>query len=141
MMTGPSIHLSWSELACKDGTPYPALWRADRAIILGIEYEKVRANCGGVPLVVGSAYRTPVYNLKVGGKKNSQHPEGRALDLYPPTGMMIDEFYERIHSVAMLESSAIYGLGLYPTFVHMDVRPGPRFVVWRGVRAWAELKS
>lgn len=142
-MNGPSIHLSWAELACKDAarTPYPEEWRDDRAVVLAAEFEVVRHDCGDVPIEVLSAYRTPTHNRKVGGKPNSQHPEGRALDLKNPKHLTLDEFYRIIHARASMVESRIFGLGLYPTFVHMDVRPGPRFVVWRGSRAWAELKT
>ncbi len=124
-MTGPSAHLSWSELACRDRirTPYPLDWRETRAVELAEAFEALRAAVG-LPLVVLSAYRTRAYNRAVGGAPNSQHLQGRALDLAPPDG------WSPIALLAVTQDiPAIRGLGLYDTFVHIDVRPAPR-VVW-----------
>lgn len=143
MSLGPSPHLTWKELACKDGTPYPAVWRPSRAVTLAAEFEAVRALVGR-PVRIGSAYRTPAHNKAIGGAARSQHVEGRALDLYPPTGVSVQQLYDLVRARAREEASAIYGIGKYPTFVHMDVRP-PRpdgkLTVWAGVRAWAEVKT
>lgn len=84
-VTSPSEHLSWKEMACRDGTPYPAEWEK-RALILGRAFEAIRAECGGKPIKVLSAYRPKTYNFRVGGMRASQHIEGRALDLRPPAG-------------------------------------------------------
>lgn len=143
-MNGPSPHLSWSELACKDAlrTPYPAEWRGDRAVALAREFESIRTAIGA-PIRIGSAYRTPEHNRAIGGAKDSQHVQGRALDLYPPTGWTIARFYAAIRAIAGDERSAIGGLGLYPTFVHIDIRPlvNNRLVAWRGQHeAWTEEK-
>lgn len=139
-MNGPSPHLSWAELACKDGTPYPATWRETRAVMLAVEFERIRAAVGA-PIRVGSAYRTAAHNRRIGGAKFSQHVEGRALDLYPPDGWTMPRFYGVVREVALRPESAIYGLGLYPTFVHVDVRQPPatgQVIAWRGGRAWAD---
>lgn len=143
MMYGPSPHLLWSELACKDGTPYPAKWRQTRAVVLAAEFEAIRALVGK-PIVIGSAYRTPEHNRRSGGARHSQHVEGRALDLYPPRGWDVDRFFVTIARHVRQPTSHVYGLGKYPTFVHIDIRPipaGDRLIVWHGSRAWAELKQ
>ena len=141
-MNGPSPHVSWAELGCKDGTPYPLGWRATRAGELAKAFEAVR-EAVGQPIVIGSAYRTPDYNRRVGGAPLSQHVQGRALDLYPPNGWDINTFYKAVRNVALSKTSPIRGLGRYPTFVHIDVRPRAdgKVTVWTGTRAWAELKD
>jgi len=140
-MTGPSAHLSWAELACHDGTPYPEEWRTTRAVVLSHAFEMVRFAVGGA-IRIGSAYRTPEHNASIGGAKRSQHCQGRALDMYPPATMTIDEFYAVVRRVALSPTSPIHGLGRYPTFVHIDIRDREdgRVTVWSGTRAWAELK-
>lgn len=130
-MNGPSKHLSWKELACKDGAAYPSMWRITRAIPLAEVFEAIRYACGDKPITVVSAYRTLSHNTKVGGAKTSQHMEGRALDLRPPYGMTVDEFYEKI--VELIERGImIRGLGKYRTFVHIDIRPTQKLARWSG---------
>lgn len=133
-MTGPSAHLSWSELACKDGTPYPEALRSTRAVDLAALFEAIRALCGGQPLTVSSAYRSPAHNRKIGGAPDSQHMQGRALDLKPPAGMTVPEFYERIWQ-ARDSLPKLGGIARYRTFVHVDTRPrapGQRLALWNG---------
>lgn len=142
MMNGPSKHLSWLELGCNDGTPYPVEWRDTRAVVLADAFERIRTAVG-MPIRIGSAYRTPDHNKHIGGAKDSQHMQGRALDLYPPSGLSIDSFYATIRGVALDPASPIHGLGRYPTFVHIDIRDrvDGGVTVWSGDRAWAELKQ
>jgi uncharacterized protein YcbK (DUF882 family) len=142
---GPSPHLRWSELACKDAarTPYPHEWMTTRAVELAREFEAIRAAVGA-PLLILSAYRTPEHNRHVGGAKASQHVQGRALDLRPPTGCTLDRFYALILERARRDDSALWGVGRYPAFVHIDTRPKPehgRLTVWRGSEAWTEGKE
>ena len=136
-MDGPSLHLTWLELACRDSarTPYPAKWRATRALLLAGVFEALR-DAVGLPLVVLSAYRTPEHNRAVGGARNSQHVEGRALDLLPPRGWKVTDLAAVAAAVP-----AIRGLGLYPTFVHIDVRPTERRAVWTGGRMAADVEA
>jgi len=137
-----SLHLTAKELACKDGTPYPGVW-IDRAVVLAAIFEEIRGACGDLPIRVGSAYRTEAHNARVGGAKHSQHLLGKALDLYPPPGMGLADFYKTIRRIALRPDCPVHGLGRYPTFVHVDIRDRAdrRVTVWSGTRAWAELKE
>lgn len=139
----PSPHLSLAEVACKDGTPYPPEWYSTRLVLLAAEFEAIRTACGNVPIVIGSAYRTPAWNAHVGGAVQSQHVEGRALDLYPPKGWTVAGLNWVVLSRAN-DRGVIGGVGLYATFVHMDIRPSlhrpeRRLVLWTGTRARAEV--
>lgn len=129
-MEGPSKHLTWAELQCKDGTPYPDKWRNNRAIDLALVFEDIRSFFGGKPIKVLSAYRTAKHNRSIGGAKFSQHLEGRALDLRPPQGVTLDQFYAGIKTNAV--RWGIHGLGKYLTFVHVDIRPHDKLVMWSG---------
>lgn len=135
-MRGPSAHLLWSELACHDGTEYPADWRMDRAVTLSATFEDVRDMLGGVPIVILSGYRTAAYNAHLeGAAQKSQHVEGRAIDIWHP---MISprEIFTRLRRAQQAGNLPLLGgLGLYKTFVHMDVRPKIRkgyLATWPG---------
>ena len=142
MSAGPSTHLSWKELACRDGTAYPAAFIADgRVHRLAAVFEAIRTACGGTPLLVLSAYRTPAHNRKVRGAKNSQHVHGRALDLRPPAGWTVAAFHARILQLARQELADIRGVGRYRTFVHVDIRPAARLVTWNGGAAAKESQA
>ncbi len=135
---GPSNHLSWPELACRAGAPYPAKWRGSRARILAVEFERLRELAGGKPIPIGSAYRTESHNRRVGGARKSQHVQGRALDL------LVSGVRRAILEAALFDrleepGCRIRGVGYYPWGIHIDVRPGKRLARWGGSRPAAEL--
>lgn len=131
---GPSPHLSWAELNCHDAgrTPYPIEWRESRAIPLALEFETIREMCAE-PIFVDSAYRTSAYNRAIGGAAASQHPQGRALDLRP-SSLSVARFYMICLERSETPGSLLRGLGAYPTFVHIDIRPALKLVRWNGKR-------
>jgi uncharacterized protein YcbK (DUF882 family) len=128
---GPSEHLSWAELACHDGTPYPEEWRADRAVQLAEAFEAIRAEAGGFPLLITSAYRTPEWNARVHGVPNSEHVEGRALDIVPIRGVSVQQLFEAAKRVRLRGKTKLAGLGRYFSFIHIDIRPGS-WATWGG---------
>jgi len=138
MSQGPSPHLSWPELGCKDGTPYPAQLRASTALILGVQFEYIRKELGDKPIKVGSAYRTRRHNRAVKGARNSQHIEGTALDLHCPSRIGLFGFLEVVLWIAH-EDGIIRGIGVYPWGIHVDVRPTERLFRWNGTRVAPEV--
>jgi hypothetical protein len=137
-VNGPSEHLSWAELECRDGAPYPKSWRSNRALVLAMEFEAIRALCGNKPIAVLSAYRTPTHNARVGGARSSQHLQGCALDLAPPEGMTVAAFADVINRRAEHLDSWIRGVGVYDGFVHIDTRESDEVIRWFGSRLRAE---
>ena len=99
------------EFACRDGSDpifiAPALAEVLQAIRSHFQQ----------PVTVSSGYRTPGYNKKVDGAAYSQHLCGTAADIQvkgiPPA--KVAAFAE-----TLLPDSG--GIGIYPTFVHVDVR-------------------
>ena len=130
-MDKPSAHVSWDELACKDGTEYPHMFRDDvtRLPNLMESFETLRAYLGDKPLVILSAYRTPQYNKKIGGAARSQHTEGRALDIRTPKGMKPRDLFNIL--VNLSNRTPIRGVGLYRWGCHIDVRPQQKLSVWK----------
>lgn len=75
----------------------------------------------GKPIRINSGYRSPEYNEKVGGVKKSQHLTGKAADMRV-LGMSPKQLHDVI--LELIDSKKIKqgGIGLYPTFVHYDIR-------------------
>jgi uncharacterized protein YcbK (DUF882 family) len=94
-------------------------------------FERIRS-LYGKPITVVSAYRTESHNRKIGGARHSQHLQGRALDIKPPKGIKISQFYNDIKNHA--SEFGIGGIGRYNTFVHIDVRHSSsgRLALWSG---------
>jgi uncharacterized protein YcbK (DUF882 family) len=71
----------------------------------------------GKPITISSGYRSPAHNAKVGGSPTSQHMGGKAADIQI-AGIAPQRVYDYMDKVIGWHG----GLGLYPTFVHIDVR-------------------
>jgi len=75
----------------------------------------------GKPITIISGYRSPAYNAKIDGAKQSQHMFARAGDI-KVAGMTPVQVYEAILKLIKEGKIEDGGLGLYTTFVHYDVR-------------------
>ena len=115
-----SKHLRLHEFACTDGSK-PVFLSQSLVDLL----ENVRTHYGK-PVHINSGYRTVSYNA---GLKNSspksQHCNGLACDFWVE-GVAPAEVYEYCESLLRNHG----GLGLYDSFVHMDVRAAKSR--WRG---------
>lgn len=68
------------------------------------------------PIYINSGYRCKAYNDQVGGTPKSYHTFGMAVDIYSKT--------VKIPDLALYAKQAGFkGIGLYKTFIHLDVRP------------------
>lgn len=132
MTTLVTPHFSLEEVSCHDGTPYPSDWVETRLRPLLEAAEWLRDRCGA--LHVSSGYRTPYYNSRIndgkGGAKNSQHCQGRALDLHPIRGPLkaLEEWAYEARRAGMIR-----GIGVYGDFIHIDTREG-QVATWTGTR-------
>lgn len=115
-------NFSSDEFACHDDTPYPRDWIESRLVPL-CETLQVLRDAIARPISIISGYRSPGWNARVGGADHSQHPQGRAADIRVG-GMKPAEVHAKVlelHAAGKLPH--LGGLGLYLTFVHVDVRP------------------
>ena len=74
---------------------------------------------GGAPVVILSGRRCVPWNRLCGGEDRSLHLVGEAADHFVmgvPHRDLLAYYMERLQGR--------YGLGCYPSFTHLDVRPG-----------------
>ena len=102
-----------TEFQCKCGECY--LQYFDEALFKGLE--TLRTRIGNQPITINSGYRCKQHNDRVGGSKKSQHMEGRAADIAIPSK------YTPIEFGTIADLCGFTGIGIYPTWVHVDVRP------------------
>lgn len=124
--------VEWEQPA-RRGLPaasYPPEWVEERLRPLAEILEVLRAELGGRPIRVISGYRGPAYNAAIGGAEKSQHMEGRAADIMVEgvAPAAVHDVALRLHQEGRIR---LGGLGEYPKFTHMDVRPGP-LARWHG---------
>lgn len=115
-----SPHFRVREFACKDGSD--PVFLSPRLVEL---LEQVRIHFDA-PVTVTSGYRTPSHNRATpGASPRSQHLYGRAADIRVRgrTPAQVAAYAE-----TLLPDSG--GIGVYPGFVHLDVRPAKSR--WKG---------
>lgn len=117
MQLTTNFHLD--EFACNDGTPVPEEF-IENCQLLADNLQVLRDDLG-IPVDVVSGFRTPAYNKKVGGRTKSFHLKAMAGDLQV-IGMTPFQVHARIKKLIAEKKMKEGGLGLYPTFVHYDVR-------------------
>lgn len=97
------------EFQCKDGSQ---LVKLDSELLDRLQKLRDRINR---PIIITSGYRTVSHNKKVGGASNSQHLYGKAVDIVV-NGMSPKTLANHAEMVGFK------GIGIYKTFVHVDVR-------------------
>ncbi len=113
-----SAHFSRRELECHCGCDAPADVESNLAR-LAIQLEALRAVLGS-PLHINSGYRCRAYNSRIGGAVESQHMSGKAADL---SGRLVKP-RAIARAAEQIPAFRMGGIGRYPTFTHVDIRPG-----------------
>jgi uncharacterized protein YcbK (DUF882 family) len=109
-----------AEFNCHDGTPVPAELIPNVQLLAN--NLQVLRDYLGEPIKVNSGYRTPAYNASLeGSAKNSQHLKGKASDIVvkSKSPRQLHTIIEKLIADGKMKQG---GLGLYPGFVHYDVR-------------------
>lgn len=108
-----------TEFACSDGTQVP------EKLICNVQ--ELAHNLQALrdyvneSVVLNSGYRTPAYNKKIGGKPASKHILAQAADINvkSKTPKQLHAIIEKLILEKVMKQG---GLGLYPGFVHYDIR-------------------
>jgi uncharacterized protein YcbK (DUF882 family) len=114
-----TTNFSLEEFNCKDGSEMP-----NDVMINIIKLAKnlqVLRDAVGKTITITSGYRSPKYNLKIGGAKDSQHIKGTAADI-KVKGMTPKEVSKVIEGLIANGKMTQGGIGIYPSWVHYDCR-------------------
>lgn len=108
-----------SEFTCNDGTPVPVELMPNVQLLS--DNLQVLRNYLKEPIRINSGYRTPSWNKKIGGEKNSLHIKAMAADINiaSKTPKQIAAIIEKLIKEGKMMQG---GLGTYPSWVHYDVR-------------------
>ena len=106
-----SSNFKVKEFACTDGSD--PIFIAPKLVTI---LQKIRDHFGK-PVTINSAYRTAAKNKAVGGATYSQHLYGTAADIVVKG---VDPKTVAAYAEKLLPNTG--GIGIYSTFVHVDVR-------------------
>jgi uncharacterized protein YcbK (DUF882 family) len=113
-------NFSREEFDCKDGTIVPEKFLLNVKEVA--ENLQALRDYLEVPVsVTGSGYRTSKHNAKVKGAKNSQHLTASAADINAE-GYEPKQLAEVIELLILKGKMKQGGIGVYPNFVHYDIR-------------------
>lgn len=115
-------NFSMSEFDCNNGVKVPEKYYENvKKLARNLQILRDEFN---LPIRINSGYRTKDYNKKIGGSPRSQHLEAKAADIWilGVSPRVIKAKLERLISDGLIDDG---GIGLYPTFVHYDIRFTP----------------
>jgi len=96
--------------------------KMDKTFLLKLDEARERA---GIPFVINSAYRSPEHNAKIGGKPNSSHLKGLAVDI------SVTNSRQRFIVLNALLEVGFTRIGIADTFIHVDLDNGKsKDVIW-----------
>jgi uncharacterized protein YcbK (DUF882 family) len=112
-------NFSLSEFNCKSGEAMtPEVFDNIKELAKNMQ---VLRNHIGKPIQITSGYRSPKHNKKIGGAKASKHILGQACD-FKVSGVTPAEVIKSIEVLIMSGKMKEGGVGIYPTWVHYDIR-------------------
>jgi uncharacterized protein YcbK (DUF882 family) len=107
------------EFACHDGTQVPDKYIGNVTELA--ENLQILRDDIGEALHINSSYRHKAYNKKIGGAPDSQHLTASAGDITAKS-FTPKQLHARIEKLIKAGKMKQGGLGLYPGFVHYDIR-------------------
>lgn len=128
-----SKHFTVEEFDCKDGTKVQQRDYAGLKYLCRTYLEPLRKKYGSV--TINSGFRTQSWNRKVGGASQSMHVytihdgNDQAADITCARGNP-PQWHRTLNRLRRRKRNGRGGLGLYRTFVHVDIRDVK--ADWRG---------
>lgn len=113
-----SKNFLWSEFI-KSQREIPSIAVLENIFALAHTLQALRDNVFKAPIIITSGWRSSSYNKQVGGAPSSYHVLGMACDIKIKS-LSPKAVYERL-------SGHSGGLGLYDSFVHVDIGPKRRW--------------
>lgn len=104
-------------------TPACSIDDMDEAFLLKLD--DARSICS-VPFVINSAYRTPEYEREHDRPGTSSHCKGLAVDLRCTSAG------NRLKMLLALMAVGFRRIGLYSTFIHVDMDVSKKSSIWLG---------
>lgn len=86
--------------------------KMDKTFLLKLDEARELA---GIPFIINSAFRTPEHNAKIGGKPNSSHLRGLAVDI------KATDSRTRFLILNALIHVGFTRIGIADTFIHVDL--------------------
>ncbi|WP_417686384.1 D-Ala-D-Ala carboxypeptidase family metallohydrolase [Roseibium sp.] len=122
-------HFEWHEFLVRGGAhasnglntdPPPELWENILPLVRVLDSLREET---GLPVVLTSVYRSPAYNKKIGGASRSQHMAFTAAD-FKVVGAAAGSTGDWAQKLNAMRAAGAFegGIGVYRTFVHVDVR-------------------
>ena len=111
-------NISRHELVCHCGCGFDSMDVETIDVVQGCcDYFAKELGCDKVTLIITSASRCVRHNRSVGSNDTSEHPKSRAIDM-----KIVGVNPVLVYGYIDTKYADRYGVGLYPTFVHLDTR-------------------
>ena len=111
-----SKNFSRSEFACKGANCCGHSAPVHPELISALQYLRDQLN---LPLSITSGFRCNRHNESVGGATQSFHTLGMAADVTCPDGVTAEDLAQAAETIPSFQQG---GIGIYPSWVHLDVR-------------------
>ena len=112
-------HFSESEFTCNGVECYDLM---SDELLISLEVARTIA---GIPFHINSSWRDKVTNERVGGKPNSAHTRGTAVDIACANSS------DRYTIIDSCMAAGFTRIGIAKTFIHVDVDEDlPNCVIW-----------
>ena len=111
-----SKNFSRSEFACKGTNCCGHSAPVQPELISALQALRDQLN---LPLNITSGFRCNRHNESVGGAARSFHTLGMAADVACPDGLTAEDLAQAAETIPAFQQG---GIGIYPSWVHLDVR-------------------